>query len=274
MAIRFVLAAIIGHFSLAVQAQGELKIFGEPAGSRITLFASNAAPCPSSVKVELELTNMELVEPMPEFFVVPPDTARFRLTELRVMNPTQRFSYRSRFLHVLGDAGKIASDETVVYDLPFASGGRYMVFQGYNGAASHQNQFALDFAMPEGTLVLAAREGVVVRVQDANDQSCPQAECAKFNNFVLVYHSDGSFAEYTHLKKDGASVAVGDKIRRGDPVGLSGNTGWTTGPHLHFVCFLSRLGSRSSFATRFRTGDGSTVEQLSEKSWYSRKYPR
>lgn len=252
--------------------QGEIKVFGEQVDKSIILYASNIAYCPVSVKLELERVNMELADTQPEFFVVPASTDKFRLLELRVIDPKVRFSYRSRFQYVMGDAGLTDYDEEYVYDLPFGKGERYMIFQGYNGTASHQNQFALDFAMPEGSSVFAAREGIVVNVQESNTRSCPEPECGQFNNFVLVYHPDGSFAEYTHLQKDGAKVSRGDVVKKGTLVGLSGSTGWTSGPHLHFVCFLSRLGSRSSFPTKFRTGSGSTVEGLEEKGWYERRY--
>lgn len=253
-------------------AQNEIKVFGEQSGNAIIIFASNSAPCPTSVKVELELTNLEPTAPLPDYVVVPGDSQRFQVTQLRVLDPRSRFSYKSRFTYVLGDVGLERYEDGHVYDLPFAKGGRFQVFQGYNGNSSHQNQFALDFAMPEGTPVLAAREGVVVRIQEANDQSCPQAECARFNNYVMVYHRDGTFAEYTHLRKDGATVNVGDRIKAGDTIGYSGSTGWATGPHLHFVCFLARMGTRTTFPTRFRTGDGSETEQIEEKKWYARKY--
>jgi hypothetical protein len=258
--------------SADVRGEGDIKVFGEQVKGSIFLYAGNIAFCPASLKLELELTNMEPAEKIPEFYVVPSGTDRFLLVELRVIDPKLRFSYRNRYQYVLGDAGLSRFDKEYVYDLPFEKKGRYMVFQGYNGAASHQNQFALDFSMSDGTPVLAAREGVVVNVQQSNSISCPQPECGKYNNFVLVYHPDGTFAEYTHLQKDGARVQRGDKVEKGTLIGLSGNTGWTSGPHLHFVCFMQRLGSRESFPTEFRTGDGSKVEALEEKSWYDRNY--
>lgn len=264
-----VLMVVVIHGALA---QGEIKIFGEQANQSIFLFANNIAPCPVSVKLELELTNLKAVVALPEFYVIPAATERFPLVELKVIDVKQRLAYRNRFEYVLGDVGIQSPDNTYVYDLPFEKKKRFMIFQGYNGTASHQNQSALDFAMPEGTPVLASREGIVVKVEESNTKSCPERECGQFNNFVLVYHEDGSFAEYTHLRKDGAKVSLGDRLKKGDVVGYSGSTGWTSGPHLHFVCFLSRIGSRASFPTKFRTGDGSHVETLEEKVTYSREY--
>ncbi len=258
--------------STCAHGQIEVKVFGEQADGGIVIYANSQALCPVSAKLEFDLTNMETVEPLADFYVIPAGAEKFKIVQLRPKDIKKAVGYRSRIEEVLGDVGIKSEDKTYVYDLPFEKNARYGVFQGYNGMASHQNQFALDFAMPEGTSVLAAREGTVVRVEKSNTKSCPKPECGQFNNYVLVYHADGSFAEYTHLQKDGARVKKGDKVKKGTLVGISGNTGWTSGPHLHFVCFLQRMGWRETFPTKFRTGDGSTVEQLEEKATYDRKY--
>ena len=53
-------------------------------------------------------------------------------------------------------------------------------------------------------------------------------------NYVKIRHDDGTIGNYVHLQHDGVLVEVGDKVRTGDVIGMSGNTGFTTGPHLHF----------------------------------------
>jgi len=259
-------------FGNTILAQDEVNVFGEQEGTTMVLFANNVAYCPTSLKLELELTNMKLAHPMPDHIVIPARAERFRLAEIQPVEGAKKVGYSSRIAFVLGDVGLKEPNSKYIYDLPFERGKQFVVFQGYNGKASHTNQYALDFSMPEGTPVYAAREGIVVNVRETNTQSCPQAECAQYNNFVLVYHDDGSFAEYTHLQKNGAKVSKGDKVKKGTLLGLSGSTGWTNGPHLHFVCFLSRLNSRQSFPTSFRIGDGTAVEELEEKTTYAREY--
>jgi len=59
-------------------------------------------------------------------------------------------------------------------------------------------------------------------------------------NFVRILHDDGSMALYAHLKSEGVLVRVGQRVRAGQPIGLSGNTGFTTGPHLHFAVQINR----------------------------------
>ncbi|WP_309997394.1 M23 family metallopeptidase [Chryseobacterium sp. 2987] len=54
-------------------------------------------------------------------------------------------------------------------------------------------------------------------------------------------NSDGTFAQYYHLKENGVKVNLGDQVKKGDVIALSGNTGWCNGPHLHFVCYIPNL---------------------------------
>src|SRR5690606_32818975 len=97
------------------------------------------------------------------------------------------------------------------------------------------------FAAPEGTPVLAAREGVVMQVESNFDRAGLDRE--KYGgraNFVRVVHDDGTMALYAHLKPEGVLARVGQRVRAGQQIGMSGNTGFTTGPHLHFVVQVNR----------------------------------
>jgi murein DD-endopeptidase MepM/ murein hydrolase activator NlpD len=86
----------------------------------------------------------------------------------------------------------------------------------------------------------------------------------------VIYHEDGTFAEYVHLKKDGAQVSVGDMVSAGDFIAYSGNTGWSSGPHLHFMVFqFTKEGTRKSFKTLFSTEAKNGVF-LKEKMFYKR----
>jgi hypothetical protein len=102
--------------------------------------------------------------------------------------------------------------------------GSVRVEQGYGGRYSHndaQNRYAVDFAADIGTPVVAARAGTVMQVEG-------------------IVHDDGTMALYAHLKLDGVLVRVGQRVRKGQTIGLSGNTGYTSGPHLHFVVQVNR----------------------------------
>jgi murein DD-endopeptidase MepM/ murein hydrolase activator NlpD len=123
--------------------------------------------------------------------------------------------------------------------LPFAVGRRFQVsrtFEHYltpDGSiqAGGVQLYAIDVPMPIATTVHAIRSGVVVAVEErfADDDH------ARFHeNWVMIRHADQTVARYIHLTRDGALVEVGEAVTQGQRVGLSGNSGESTGPHLHF----------------------------------------
>jgi murein DD-endopeptidase MepM/ murein hydrolase activator NlpD len=85
-------------------------------------------------------------------------------------------------------------------------------------------------------------------------------EYDRYNNFVLIRHDDGTLAHYCHLKKNGVLVKVGQQVETGQPIARSGNTGFSSGPHLHFCIFKTRSGrERESIPVRFRTTEHAAV---------------
>lgn len=137
-----------------------------------------------------------------------------------------------------------ARPQDVEYRLPLPHAVVPRIDQGYGGRFSHtdlQNRYAVDFAVPEGTPVLAARDGAVMQVESGFRTAGTDAgRYAGQANYIRVAHDDGTMAVYAHLKPGGALVRVGQRVRAGDRIGLSGNTGYTTGPHLHFVVQVNR----------------------------------
>jgi murein DD-endopeptidase MepM/ murein hydrolase activator NlpD len=142
---------------------------------------------------------------------------------------------------VPGDPNARPRDIEYLYPL---RGAALQIEQGWGGAYSHhdpENRYAVDFAADIGTQVIAARAGTVMEVESDFERAGLNVEqYAGRANFVRIVHDDGTMALYAHLRSDGVLVSVGQHVRKAERIGLSGNTGFTTGPHLHFSVQVNR----------------------------------
>ena len=136
-----------------------------------------------------------------------------------------------------------ATPRDVEYAYPLQTS-QLRIEQGWGGAYSHhdvQNRHAVDFAAGIGTPVIAARTGTVMEVEaDFARAGLDTETFAGRANFVRIVHDDGTMALYAHLDVDGVRVRVGQRVRKGEAIGFSGNTGFTAGPHLHFTVQANR----------------------------------
>jgi murein DD-endopeptidase MepM/ murein hydrolase activator NlpD len=121
------------------------------------------------------------------------------------------------------------------YILPWQVGLSFNVGQGNCTDGSHasdsEDRFAYDIDMPIGAVILAARAGRAVAVEERfrDGNRTPGQE-----NFIKILHSDGSVGSYYHLTHNGVLVEVGAQVRQGEAIARSGDTGDSTEPHLHF----------------------------------------
>lgn len=164
--------------------------------------------------------------------------------------------------------GIITDDTSYVYALPFEPGKKYRVIQGYFSHYTHKERAALDFNLKKGTKVTAAREGVVTRVKEDGTLSGLKKKFRSHGNNIIIQHADGSRSGYWHLQHNGAIVNVGDTVRKGQVIGLSGKTGYALVPHLHFLVWKFEKGKWQQVATRFETHKG--IKYL--RAW--KKYKR
>ncbi len=168
--------------------------------------------------------------------------------------------------------GIIKDDSSFVYHLPFEENKTHLLAQGYFSHYTHKNRAALDFKMKRGTKICAARAGVVVRLKEDSKKGGSNIKNRPFGNFVVIQHEDRSRTGYWHLQFNGVLVNVGDKVKQGQVIALSGNSGYTYFPHLHFIVWRSnKNGQWTQIGTRFQTNKG--IRYLRPFRFYGNQKP-
>lgn len=104
---------------------------------------------------------------------------------------------------------------------------------------THKGQYegCVDFALPEGSPIYAARDGLVMHIKADSNVGGDDEKYFYDGNMVAIRHDNGEESIYEHLKYKGVEVKVGEEVKVGQLIGYSGNTGITKGPHLHFQVF-------------------------------------
>ena len=250
-----------------------VKVYHEKLPDGYQIYADNPNYCPVTVDLDFKLDNMSVTTDNRDLFVLPARSERVHLTDLRIVKPGafgMSYDYRSKW----GDYNQEIFDKKFPYYLPFAAGESYVLSQGYNGKETHRGKNALDFDMPEGTTITAARAGTVIELVEKHDQGCSQEYCEAFDNYIIIYHADNTLAKYSHLQQNGVLVELGDTVAAGQPIGKSGATGWAKGPHLHFAIFLSGYKEPQTLRTRFRLRANRPDKgyKLKEDKRYARDY--
>lgn len=116
--------------------------------------------------------------------------------------------------------------------------------------------YAIDFALPAGTPVLAAYEGTVAFVEENVNHATCNINNGGWGNTVVINHGDGSFTRYAHLQYQSVPVSVGQYVCAGRQIGTVGCTGAATGPHIHFQVQHAVDGNSVSFQGFVETGAG------------------
>ena len=213
-------------------------LHSESAGGDSHYTVSNRVAGPIEVACSLsDASNVVSDPPLPLRLTLAAHAER-TVTRLRGLDPAQPARAEVRCKAVLGDPAADPADG-VHYRLPFYAGTAWTLQQGFNGPFSHQtdqSRYALDFGVPVGTPVLAARGGTVMEVEEEfRGHGLDLERYGDRANYVRILQDDGSMAVYAHLAPESVIVLPGDRVRAGDFLGKSGDTGYTTGPHLHFV---------------------------------------
>ncbi|MGH8121273.1 MAG: peptidoglycan DD-metalloendopeptidase family protein [Rudaea sp.] len=217
-------------------AQPLLRAREEGADDDRTVIFTNASGGPITLQLSLlDATNVRSEPPLPAMVVLP-GLSETRALHIVATNAAAGFRYRYKYTYLPGDYR--AQPDSTPYRLPFGAGSQFRINQGFNGEFSHHDpasQYAVDIGMPEGTPVLAARDGVVMTVEsDYYGNGLDMAKYGDRANNIRIVHADGTMAVYAHLELESARVQVGEHVHAGQTLALSGDTGYTTGPHLHF----------------------------------------
>lgn len=250
----FAVPEIVGEESCIVENTCTILV---PIENGYELYLKNKDPNLAAIKsvtINISLKNMSSDQVFPKFFVLRGGDPVF-VTNLRIADVTKSFFYSYSITVNMGD-WDAKHDDAYSYSLPFPSGIRARIGQGYNGGFTHSGylKYSLDFSLPIGTPIHAARKGIVVSLVKKYSEGGVRRDLLSKANYVMIQHEDGTIGNYAHLKKDGVIVNVGDQVEEGQLIGYSGNTGYSQGPHLHFEVHKPTKDSQiTTLPTFFRT---------------------
>jgi murein DD-endopeptidase MepM/ murein hydrolase activator NlpD len=240
----------------------EIKLTRRVTRDGIAVLAQNTYFAPIHLAFRVRpLENVAADTPSRGVKVLPPRSE----TELIVVGkvvPQSEARFEYEFQYLPGEPGATHAPAQP-YRLPYAVASAVRVSQAFPSTSTHGDagsRHAIDFVMPIGTYVHAAREGVVIEVaSDFYESGADHLVDGPRANIVRVLHDDGTMALYVHLNWNSIRVVPGQRVRRGEHLADSGNTGFSTGPHLHFVVQRNEDGQLVSVPVEFAGANGAPI---------------
>ncbi len=273
LSLLFTLAFITGYaetaFSQKPEGNKNVEVTSVRSDNTFHLSAINKNPYTITLTIKISGENYKLNTRQPVTKVIEANSTK-HLVSVFADNKEKSFEFGTTYNWTMGNT-RARHNDSYIYNLPYKTGQSFRVGQAYNGSFSHRGniRYSVDFMMPLKTQIHAARGGRVVQLKEDSDRGGAAEEFKNEANFVVIEHNDGTFAEYAHLSKNGVLVNLGQKIYEGQIIGLSGNTGYSSGPHLHFmVVKVNEDGTNESLPVRFKAKQG-IIESFNEGIFYT-----
>ncbi len=221
----------------AEDTEYEVRIINRGTKKSPVFYAINPYHGPVEIFMDVTQRDNIIIKPeWPKIYVIPANS-EVLLATVRPKNSKQSWSFKYTVGSTLGNPDAV-HDPNYAYKLPFVGNKKFYISQAFGGKFTHtgdQNQYALDIAMPEGSDILAARGGIVMDIANDFYDGGAEAKNLQRGNYIRILHDDGSMAIYAHLKLESVKVAKGQRVKVQQKIAESGNTGYSTGPHLHFA---------------------------------------
>lgn len=243
-----------------------IQLVEEKQQGKSIYYAYNKIPAPVELKVSLTKSNNAETKPvLPANFSILKGKS-VPLFEVTGVEKNKPYSWTYHYQYVLGS--RLNKYQDIVNYLPPIKG-KFKITQSFNGKMTHfekYNKYAVDIAMPEGTPIYAARAGKVILVDDDFYKNTYGTNKKNEANKIIILHDDGSMAIYAHLELEKAKVYPEMNVQAGDLIGYSGNTGYSSAPHLHFAIMYNHLGEETSVPFKF-LNSSNQAEIPIEGSW-------
>lgn len=221
------------------------RLDAEQQGATHRLIAANTGHAPVTARIEVTGSNLAGIEGWPRVVVVPARST-IQIGQLAAASASAGYQFQFHYAFQIGNINTSTNPGTA-YRLPYPDGQGYLVLQAPGGPVSthtdRRSANAIDFDLPERTPVVAARDGVVVEVVTGHTFGRLDPALKGMDNHVTLAHADGSLSEYVHLRSGPYVVYEGQRVAAGTLLGYSGNTGYSSRPHLHFAVVKPVLSS-------------------------------
>lgn len=182
----------------------------------VHIYAENHGFVPYTISLRAELVNVHCTDVLPVKIVVYPSKLPWLLTTL-TYEPSQTYSYRYFYPNQYGIYSSSLPDTSQIYQLPFkqASSAVNILNPKDKSQISGKHYFYY-FDLPAGTPICAARDGIIAASkQDAKGNKRHDL------NYVIVFHDDGTYANYLNLMQEGTMAKLGQRVVAGDIIGHS-----------------------------------------------------